>query len=77
MTGLPTDPSERIIDAEAPSPLPRHDPPTRMADYAATPSTDRTPLHTWAERAIQHLSRWAGPAALTGVILIIAWWLIH
>jgi hypothetical protein len=65
-----------MIDAEAPSASPRHDPPTRIGDYAASPSTDRTPFHARAERAVEHLSRWAGPLVLSGIVLLIAWWII-
>lgn len=75
MAGLPTEPQEKAGDSLSPAASPRHDPPTRMGEYAP-PARNRPLAYDRAERAVQHLSKWAGPVALVGVVALIAWWII-
>ncbi|MCI4590124.1 hypothetical protein MOK15_08450 [Sphingobium sp. BYY-5] len=74
MTGLPAEPRERIGDSGVKPASPRHDPLSRISGRLTAPSTDRTPIY---ERAVQHLSRWAGPAVLIGTVLLIGWWIVR
>ena len=75
MTGLPTEPKEKTGEIATSTVAPRHDPPLRT-DMFVSPAPTRTPVHQRAERAVQQLSKWAGPVALVGVVALIAWWII-
>lgn len=57
------------------TPMPRHDAAAR--DPVRRPHRHWRLSHEQADRAIQFVSRWAGPAVLTATLMLIGWFIIY
>ncbi|WP_257211589.1 hypothetical protein [Sphingobium sp. IP1] len=76
MVDLFPPPQDRNAGHDSARPAPRHDPVPHHGEDADGPKIWPFPHHL-AEAGVQFLSRWAGPVALVGALLLIGWWLFR
>ncbi|MDH2129700.1 hypothetical protein N5J77_01075 [Sphingobium yanoikuyae] len=76
MVDLFPPPQDRNAGHDSARSAPRHDPVPQHGEDADGPRIWPFPHHL-AEAGVQFLSRWAGPVALVGALLLIGWWLFR